>query len=77
MVGKSATDFSVFERNADRIGWGYPMQQIERYMKGKLNQKEFDVLWIGLLFSPEWYEYFEKELHLTALTRSQNNPVRK
>lgn len=42
-------------------------QQIDRFIKGKLAAEEIDKLWVSFLKAPEWYEYFETELHLTAI----------
>jgi len=43
------------------------MQRIEKYILGKLTQKEIDELWIEFLIEPEWYKYFETYLHLSYL----------
>lgn len=42
-------------------------QQIESYIKGELQTNEIDQLWVSFLKSPEWFDYFETELHLVAI----------
>ena len=42
-------------------------KQIDLYLKGKLNRKAIDVLWISFLKNPVLYDYFETELHLKSL----------
>lgn len=42
-------------------------QQVDKYIKGILPAREIDKLWISFLKAPEWYEYFETELHLVAI----------
>jgi len=49
------------------------MQRIEKYILGKLTQKEIDELWIEFLIEPEWYSIFETDLHLRSLIRKKGN----
>ena len=48
------------------------MQRIEKYILGKITQKEIDELWIEFLKDPEWYSIFETELHLRSIARKFN-----
>lgn len=57
--------------------------QITRYIKGELNDREEDLLWIEFLKNPEYYELFETELNLADLYQNKkfridesNNRVR-
>lgn len=47
-------------------------QQIVRYINGELPTEEIDKLWINFLKAPDWYEYFETELHLVAIFNDQS-----
>lgn len=47
-------------------------QQVKQYIRGKLSDKEIDKLWVRFLTVPEWYDYFETELHLTAILNEQS-----
>ena len=49
------------------------MQRIEKYILGKITQKEIDELWIEFLIEPEWYSIFETDLHLRSLIRKKGN----
>ena len=49
------------------------MKRIDRYIRGELNQQEIDELWIGFLEDPQWYDWFEAELHLINLIRKFRN----
>ena len=51
-------------------------KQIERYIKGKLTPDQIDELWIEFIKDPELYDYFNTYLHLIAIARSQNKPIR-
>lgn len=46
-------------------------KQISRYIKGELNDKEIDELWVEFLRNPEAFEYFETELNLQDLFRNK------
>lgn len=41
--------------------------QIDKYIKGKLNAKEIDRLWMQFLENHAYFEWFETELHLRYL----------
>lgn len=45
--------------------------QITRYIKGELNDREEDLLWIEFLKNPEYYDLFETELNLTDLYQNK------
>ena len=47
------------------------MQRIEKYILGKLTQKEIDELWIEFLKEPEWLKIAETEINLRALSRKK------
>ena len=49
------------------------MQRIEKYILGKLTQKEIDQLWIEFLKDPEWLKITETEINLRALGRKKIN----
>ncbi len=51
------------------------LKKIERYIRGELSQKEIDELWVEFLKNPEYYEWFETELHLRSLARKGDNPL--
>ena len=38
------------------------MQRIEKYILGKITQKEIDELWIEFLKDPEWYIILKTDL---------------
>lgn len=46
--------------------------QITRYIKGELNDREEDLLWIEFLKNPDYYELFETELNLADLYQNKN-----
>lgn len=46
--------------------------QIDSYIKGKLNQEEIDSLWIKFLQQPDYFEWFETELHLRYLIKKNS-----
>ncbi|MEX0646233.1 MAG: tetratricopeptide repeat protein [Balneolaceae bacterium] len=41
--------------------------QIDNYINGKLDTREIDLLWVKFLENPDWFEWFETELHLRYL----------
>jgi tetratricopeptide (TPR) repeat protein len=43
------------------------LKEIDRYIDGKLNRKETDELWVRFLENPEYYKWFETDLHLRKL----------
>lgn len=49
-------------------------QKIDLYIKGELSQKEIDGLWKQFLKHPEWYDWFETEVHLRSLIKKQKKP---
>ena len=46
-------------------------KQITRYINGKLNDREEDILWEQFLENEEYYRLFETELNLTDLYRNK------
>ncbi len=48
--------------------------QIDLYIKGELSQQEIDELWKQFLKYPEWYDWFETEVHLRSLIKKQKKP---
>ncbi len=50
------------------------LAKIERYILGELSQEEIDDLWVEFLKNPEYYKWFETELHLRGLARKGINP---
>ena len=48
------------------------MQRIDSYIRGRLNQQEIDELWMEFLKEPEWYKFFETEVHLRSIARKFN-----
>lgn len=46
--------------------------QITRYIKGELNDREEDLLWIEFLKNPDYYELFETELNLADLYQNKS-----
>lgn len=42
-------------------------KKIEKYILGKLSQKDIDALWMELLQFPMWVKYLETEINLRAL----------
>lgn len=49
-------------------------QQIDLYIKGELSQDEIDELWKEFLKHPEWYDWFETEVHLRSLIKKRKKP---
>lgn len=49
------------------------IKEISRYIKGELGPAEIDELWVEFLKNPEYYNWFETELHLTKLAKDQNS----
>lgn len=45
------------------------IRQIDRYITGELDQNETDLLWIEFLKNPNYYDWFETELHLRHLIK--------
>lgn len=45
---------------------------VERDIKGELDSKQEDELWIIFLRKPEWYDYFITYLNLVALTKTDH-----
>jgi tetratricopeptide (TPR) repeat protein len=43
------------------------IKEIDRYINGELSGKEIDELWIRFLKNPEYYRWFETDLHLRKL----------
>jgi len=50
------------------------LEKIDRYIKGDLSQDEIDELWKEFLKNPEWYNWFETELHLRSLIKKGKRP---
>lgn len=48
--------------------------EIDRYIKGKLSSKEVDNLWIKFLDNPEYFDWFETDLHLRHMIH-KNQPA--
>lgn len=48
-------------------------ERINKYILGKLNQKEIDELWIEFLKDPKLFDYFMIELHLYALKKKKRD----
>ena len=51
------------------------LQEIEKYIRGELNQAEIDELWKKFLQNPEYYDLFETEIHLKSLIRKGRRPL--
>ena len=49
------------------------IKEINRYIKGELGPAEIDELWVEFLKNPEYYEWFETELHLIKLAKDQKS----
>lgn len=49
-------------------------QKIDLYIKGELSQDEIDELWKQFLKHPEWYDWFETEVHLRSLIKKHTKP---
>lgn len=49
-------------------------RKVEQYIRGKLSDKEVDMLWERFLSVPEWFNYFETELHLRVMGKENLNP---
>lgn len=47
-------------------------REINRYIDGKLSEKEIESLWEIFVENPEYYEWFETELHLRDLAKEAN-----
>lgn len=45
---------------------------IDRYIRGDLNHTEIDSLWEKFLETPEYFDWFETELHLRKFAQEQN-----
>lgn len=45
------------------------IKEIHRYISGDLSLKEIDELWVQFLKNPEYYNWFETELHLRKLAK--------
>lgn len=45
------------------------IRQIDRYITGELDQNETDLLWVEFLKNPNYYDWFETELHLRHLLK--------
>jgi tetratricopeptide (TPR) repeat protein len=45
------------------------IKEIDRYITGGLSPKEIDELWARFLENPEYYRWFETELHLRKLAK--------
>lgn len=50
------------------------LEQIDQYIRGELSQDEIDELWKQFLQHPEWYDWFETELHLRSLIKKGKRP---
>ncbi|MDZ7717933.1 MAG: hypothetical protein U5K72_03810 [Balneolaceae bacterium] len=50
------------------------LEKIDQYIKGELSQDEIDELWKQFLQHPEWYDWFETELHLRSLIKKKKRP---
>lgn len=50
------------------------LEKIDRYIEGDLSQDEIDDLWKEFLKNPEWYNWFETELHLRSLIKKGKKP---
>lgn len=50
------------------------LEAIEQYIRGELSQEEIDELWIIFLQYPEYFNWFETELHLRNLIRKGKRP---
>lgn len=51
------------------------LKTIDLYIRGELSQTEIDDLWKEFLQHPEYYEWFETELHLRSLIKKGKKPV--
>lgn len=51
------------------------LKKIDKYIKGELSQDEIDELWKQFLQNPEWYDWFETELHLRSLIKKGKKPT--
>jgi tetratricopeptide (TPR) repeat protein len=51
------------------------LKKIDKYIKGELSQDEIDDLWKQFLQHPEWYDWFETELHLRSLIKKGKKPT--
>lgn len=50
------------------------LTSIDTYIKGELNQDEIDELWKEFLKHPEYFHYFETEVHLKSLLQKGKRP---
>lgn len=50
------------------------LEQINQYIQGELTQDEIEDLWKQFLQHPEWYDWFETELHLRSLINKGKKP---
>lgn len=50
------------------------LEKIDQYIQGELSQDEIDELWKQFLQHPEWYNWFETELHLRSLIKKGKKP---
>ncbi len=48
------------------------LKRIDRYINGELSRSETDELWVLFLQNPEYYKWFETELHLRKLAADRN-----
>lgn len=53
------------------------IKQIDSYIKGKLTTRETDLLWVKFLENPQYFEWFETELHLRYLLKRSNGQLLK
>lgn len=51
------------------------IKKIDQYIRGGLSAREIDKLWIKFLINPEYFDWFETELHLRHLIQ-KNRPSR-
>lgn len=58
------------ERNREPVAM---MQLIERYILDRLSPGEAEELWELFVQHPEWYRYFETELHLRKLAEENSD----
>lgn len=50
------------------------LETIDQYIRGELSQDEIDELWKKFLQHPEWYDWFETDLHLRSLIKKGKKP---
>lgn len=50
-------------------------KRIDAYLNGDLSQKEIDELWADIIGNPDYYKYFETNIHLRQLySKSKTSP---